>query len=83
MKFHVPSYLLGVATGASGAVLAPRLRPVVLELTTGCYRIADAVMVRIARGREAISDLLAEARALARGTIRRDRPDLRSVAEGA
>lgn len=79
MKFHLPSYLLGVATGASGAALAPRLRPVALEIATGFYRAADAVMVRVARSRENLSDLLAEARARARGKIRRDRPDLRSV----
>jgi hypothetical protein len=80
MRFHLPSYLLGVATGASGAALAPRLRPIVLEIATGCYRVADAVMVRVARGRENISDLLAEARARARGTIRRGH--LRSVPRG-
>jgi len=79
MRFHLPSYLLGVATGASAAALAPRLRPLVLELATGCYRIADAVMVRIARSRENVSDLLAEARARARGRIARARPDLRSM----
>jgi hypothetical protein len=79
MKFHLPSYFLGVATGASGAALAPRLRPVVLELATGCYRIADALMVRLARSRENFSDLLAEARARARGKIGRPRPNLRSV----
>lgn len=83
MRFHLPSYLLGVATGAGGAALAPRLRPIVLELATGCYRVADTVMVRVARGRENVSDLMAEARARARGKIRRDRPDLRSVPEGA
>jgi hypothetical protein len=80
MKFHLPSYLLGVATGASGAALAPRLRPVVVEITAGCYRIADAIGVRIARTRENLSDLLAEARARARSKLR---PALHSVAKGA
>ena len=79
MRFHLPSYLLGVATGASAAALAPRLRPLLLELATSCYRIADAVMVRVARSRENVSDLLAEARARARGRIARARPDLRSM----
>ncbi len=83
MKFHLPSYLLGVATGASGAALAPRLRPIALEVATGVYRVADAVMVRVARGRENLSDLLAEARARARGKIGRDRSGLRSVPGGA
>jgi hypothetical protein len=83
MKFHLPSYLLGVATGASGAALAPRLRPIALEIATACYRVADAVMLRAARGREDFSDLLAEARARARGKIGRGRSNLRSVPEGA
>jgi len=66
MRFHLPSFLLGAAAGASGAALAPRLRPLVLELATGAYRVFDAAMLRIARGRENVSDLLAEARARAR-----------------
>ena len=66
MKFHLPSFLFGVATGASGAALAPRLRPVVLEIATGCYRMYDAVMLKVARARENASDLLAEAKARAR-----------------
>ena len=70
MKFHLPSFLLGTVAGASGAVLAPRLRPIALELATGCYRVFDAAMVKLARGRESVSDLLAEARTRARGTLR-------------
>ena len=66
MRFHLPSFILGVATGASGAALAPRLRPLALEVATGCYRIFDAAMLRLARSRENVSDLLAEARARAR-----------------
>lgn len=83
MKFHLPSYLLGVVTGAGGATLAPRLRPITLEVATAFYRAGDAIMLRVARGRENISDLLAEARARARGKIRRRRADLHSVPEGA
>ena len=71
MRFHFPSYLLGVATGASGAALAPRIRPIAVEIATACYRAADAVLVRFARTRENLSDLLAEARARARGQIAR------------
>ncbi len=71
MRFHLPSFLLGVATGASGAALAPRLRPLVLEIATYCYRVIDAAMLRLARGREDVSDLLAEARARARGRLLR------------
>jgi hypothetical protein len=66
MRFHVPSFVLGAVAGASGATLAPRLRPVALELATACYRALDAVTVKLARARENASDLLAEARARAR-----------------
>ncbi|MBX3159769.1 MAG: hypothetical protein KF773_27615 [Deltaproteobacteria bacterium] len=66
MRFHVPSFLAGVAVGAGGATLAPRLRPIVVEIAADVYRALDAVMLRVARGRENFSDLLAEARALAR-----------------
>jgi hypothetical protein len=72
MRFHLPSFLLGVATGASGAALAPRLRPLVLEIATDCYRVLDAAMLRLARGREDVADLLAEARARARGKLRKN-----------
>ena len=82
MIFHLPSYLLGVATGASGAALAPRLRPIVLELLTGCYRVVDAMMVRVARSRENFSDLLAEAHARARERIARSHA-AHSMAGGA
>ncbi|HTR51417.1 MAG TPA: hypothetical protein VMJ10_11965 [Kofleriaceae bacterium] len=66
MRFHLPSFLLGAVVGASGAALAPRLRPVAVELATGCYKLLDAALVKLARGREDVSDLLAEARARAR-----------------
>ncbi len=77
MKFHLPSFLIGVATGATSTALASRLRPIALEVATGCYRVADAFVVRIARSRENLSDLLAEARARAR------RSQMRSVPQGA
>jgi hypothetical protein len=69
MKFHLPSYVLGVVTGASGAALAKRLRPLAVEIAAGAYTVADAIGVRIARGRENLSDLLAEARARARSKL--------------
>jgi hypothetical protein len=70
MRLHLSSFLIGVTMGASGAIVAPKLRPLALELATVCYRIGDQVMVRIARTREDLSDLLAEARAHARGQLR-------------
>jgi hypothetical protein len=79
MRFHMPSFLAGVAVGASGAALAPRLRPVVVEIAADCYRVFDAVMLRVARGREDVTDLFAEARAMARDRLSK-RPHLREVA---
>jgi hypothetical protein len=70
MKLHLPSFLVGVAVGAGGAAIAPRLRPVVLEIATTCYRISDVLMVKIARKREDLVDLLAEAKARARQRLR-------------
>jgi hypothetical protein len=66
MRLYLPSFLLGVSVGAAGAVVAPRLRPLALEVATACYKIADQAMVRIARSREDLADLLAEAKARAR-----------------
>ena len=66
MKLHFPSFLAGVVAGAAGAAIAPRLRPVALEIATTFYRASDALMVRLARKREDLADLLAEAKAKAR-----------------
>lgn len=78
MRFHLPSFLVGVAMGAGGAAIAPRLRPIALEIATNCYRVLDAVMLRVARSREDVADLIAEARAIARD--RTAKPALRQVA---
>jgi hypothetical protein len=66
MKFHVPSFLLGCVTGAGLKTIAPRLKPVALEIVALGYRIIDMVATKAARGREDVADLLAEARARAR-----------------
>jgi hypothetical protein len=65
MKFHFPSFVIGYAAGAATAALAPKLKPIVLELAAAGYRIADAIAVAAARKREDLADLLAEARARA------------------
>jgi hypothetical protein len=70
MRLHLPSFLFGVTMGATGAVVAPRLRPLALDIATTCYRVGDQVMVWIARAREDLSDLLAEARARVRRPLR-------------
>lgn len=74
MKLHIPSFMIGVGVGASGAAIAPRLRPVFLEIATRVYKLGDLVMVRIARTREDLSDMLAEAKARARNRLAR-RPE--------
>jgi len=74
MKLHLSSFMLGFGVGASTAAVAPRLRPVALELATTFYKIADALMVRVARSREDVADLLAEAKARARSRLRRPEP---------
>jgi hypothetical protein len=74
MKLHVPSFVLGLGVGAGGAAIAPRLRAVALEIATTFYRLGDAVVVKVARGREDLSDLLAEAKARARERATFERP---------
>lgn len=69
MKFDLGSFLFGCAVGVGAALLAPRLRPLALELATGVYRLGDAVALRAARSREDLQDLLAEAKACARGVV--------------
>jgi hypothetical protein len=66
MRFHLPSFMVGVAVGAGGATLAPRLRPIAIEIVADAYRAFDALMLRIAKGREDFADLVAEARGRAR-----------------
>ena len=67
MRFHVPSFVLGFLTGVTAKAVAPRVRPVALEIATVAYRLARAVTTHAARRREDFEDLLAEARARARG----------------
>lgn len=74
MLFHLPSFAIGYASGFASARLAPRLRPLAVEIATAAYRILDAVAVKAARGREDVQDLLAEARARARRVASAVRP---------
>ena len=72
MKLHLPSFVLGFGAGAASAVLYKRARPLLLELATAGYRLADAVTAKLAMRREDLEDLLAEARARARRVVGRD-----------
>ena len=66
MVFHFGSYTLGFASGVAAAKLTPRLRKLGLELATVGFRMFDGLTVRMARKREDLEDLVAEARARAR-----------------
>ena len=66
MRFHLGSFLLGAASGAALVALLPRLRPLLVEAGTVLSRISRAISARVARGRENLEDLVAEARARAR-----------------
>jgi hypothetical protein len=66
MLFHLPSFAIGYAAGFGSATLAPRLRPLAVEIATAAYRLFDLVAVKAARGREDVQDIFAEARARAR-----------------
>ena len=67
MRFHGPSFVLGFLTGVTAKAVAPRVRPVALEIATAAFRLARAVTTHVTRRREDFEDLLAEARARARG----------------
>ncbi len=66
MKLHVSSFVFGCAVAATGAMLSPKLRPIVLDLATAGYRSLDRLAARLSIAREDAEDLLAEARARAR-----------------
>jgi hypothetical protein len=66
MRFSFGSFALGYVAGYGSALLAPRLRRVGVALATAGFRAADEVAVRVARRREDLEDILAEARARAR-----------------
>jgi hypothetical protein len=69
MKFHWPSFLLGYGAGIGSAALSARLRPLAVELATTAYRAIDALAAQVVMKREDLEDLLAEARARARGFL--------------
>jgi hypothetical protein len=66
MVFNFGSFALGYVAGFGSAMLAPRLRRLGVVLATAGFKAADGVAVRVARKREDLEDILAEARARAR-----------------
>ncbi len=71
MMFHLPSFLLGYASGLATGVVLPRLRPVAVEVVTAAYAFVDEVAVRVAAVREDVEDIVAEARERVRTAARR------------
>jgi hypothetical protein len=65
VKLDFSSFLLGCGVGASTLLLGKRLRPLVLEVATIFYRVQERVMAGTPMGQDALSGLLAEARARA------------------
>lgn len=67
MKFHWPSFLLGYGAGLGSAGLARHMRPFFVELATAAWRLADEIVGRVVMVREDVEDVVAEAKARARG----------------
>jgi hypothetical protein len=67
MSFHLPSFLIGYGAGAATVVVGRKLRPVLVEVASAAYWLADSVAARVAMLGEDAEDVLAEARARARG----------------
>jgi hypothetical protein len=72
MKFHFSSFVLGCAVGAGAVLLAPRIRPVLVELATAAYKFLDTVSAQLAMKREDLEDVLAEAKARVRGAVAKE-----------
>ena len=66
MRFHFPSFMLGMGAGVAAVFVGRRLRPVLVEVATAGYQLADAVAARVAMVQEDVDDVFAEARARAR-----------------
>ena len=70
VKLALPSVLLGYGVGVGMVLLGKRLRPLVLEVVTILYRFTESVAARGAMKQQDLDNLLAEARVLARGSVR-------------
>ncbi|OJT24897.1 hypothetical protein BO221_10890 [Archangium sp. Cb G35] len=65
MKLDFSSFLLGLGVGAGSILLGKRLHPLVLGAATLLFRLQERVMAATPMGQQALSELLAEARARA------------------
>jgi mRNA-degrading endonuclease toxin of MazEF toxin-antitoxin module len=66
MKFHVSSFIIGMAAGAAYVGMGKRAHPIVMELAAAGYRLADGLAAQAAVRMEDWQDMLAEAKARAR-----------------
>jgi hypothetical protein len=71
MKFHLPSFLLGVAAGAAGRSLWDRFRPVVTELTAAGAELGESLWSRTAIWQEDAEDAIVASRTRTRARARR------------
>jgi hypothetical protein len=73
MKFHPPSFVMGVAGAAAVVASAKRLRPVIVEIASLGLHFARLGRAVIERQRESAEDLWAEVedKARQRGRARR------------
>jgi len=67
VKFDLPSFLMGYGAGVGTMLVGKHLRPLLVEVAATAYRIVDMVASRAAMKQEDLEDLLAEAKARARG----------------
>lgn len=72
MKFHTPSFLLGVGVAAAAMGARSRLRPVMVELSAFGLHVGRVARGVVERQRESLEDLWAEIEH--RATLRDRRP---------
>jgi hypothetical protein len=75
MRFHFGSFLIGFGVGAATVVVGRHLRPALVEIASAGFQLVDAVAARIAMVQEDVEDVLAEARARARGLFEEEDAD--------
>ena len=85
MKFHPPSFLLGVGVATVVITSRERLRPVVVEVTALAVHLARLGRGLLAREREEVEDLWAEVEERVRTRIKKpasSRPEKSHLVNG-
>ncbi len=59
MKFHTPSFLIGIAIAAGAVVTRERLRPIAIEVGALALQLSRLAYGLVARQREEVEDLVA------------------------